>query len=204
MTDSAALSGWIPAAVLLFLVMDPLGNIPLFLSALRRVPPQRQRRVILREMLIALAVLLLFLFLGGQMLRLLGLSEPALAAAGGIILMIIALRMVFPVQDNAAQQELAAEPFIVPLAIPYVAGPSAMATVLLMMSREPQRWPEWTAAVLLAWGACLPIVLSSTSLRRLLGERGLTAIERLMGLLLVTIAVEMMMNGAAQWWALHR
>ena len=100
------------AAVLLFLVMDPLGNIPLFLSALRRVPPERLRRVILREMLIALVTLLLFLFLGGQMLRLLGLSQPALSAAGGIILMIIALRMVFPSREHSLHEEVAAEPFI--------------------------------------------------------------------------------------------
>ncbi len=195
---------FVSAAVLLFLVMDPLGNVPLFLSALKQVPPERQRRVILREMLIALITLLLFLFLGGQMLRLLGLSEPALSAAGGIILMIIALRMVFPSREHSLVEPVAAEPFIVPLAIPYVAGPSAMATVLLLMSREPERWMEWTGAVLLAWGLCLPIMLLSTGLRRVLGERGLTAIERLMGLILVTIAVEMLLGGIAQWWTAHR
>ncbi len=195
---------FVSAAVLLFLVMDPLGNIPLFLSALKRVDEPRQRGVILREMLIALATLLLFLFLGGQMLRLLGLSEPALSAAGGIILMIIALRMVFPSRDHSLQEEVAAEPFIVPLAIPYIAGPSALATVLLLMSREPERWMEWAGALLLAWGLCLPIMLSSTLLRGWLGVRGLTAIERLMGLILVTIAVEMLMAGISQWWLLHK
>ena len=195
---------FVSAAVLLFLVMDPLGNIPLFLSALKQVPPERQRRVILREMLIALAVLLLFLFLGGQMLRLLGLSQPALSAAGGIILMIIALRMVFPSRDHSLHEEVSAEPFIVPLAIPYIAGPSALATVLLLMSREPGRWIEWTGALLLAWGLCLPAMLAATRLRDILGVRGLTAVERLMGLILVTIAVEMLMGGISQWWLLHR
>ena len=195
---------FVSAAVLLFLVMDPLGNIPLFLSALKQVPPERQRRVILREMLIALGVLLLFLFLGGQMLRLLGLSEPALSVAGGIILMIIALRMVFPSRDHSLHEEVSAEPFIVPLAIPYIAGPSALATVLLLMSREPGRWIEWTGALLLAWGLCLPAMLAATRLRDILGVRGLTAVERLMGLILVTIAVEMLMGGISQWWLLHR
>lgn len=194
----------VSAAVLLFLVMDPLGNVPLFLSALRQVPAQRQRRVILREMLIALATLLLFLFLGGQMLRLLGLSQPALSAAGGIILMIIALRMVFPSREHSLHEDVPAEPFIVPLAIPYVAGPSALATVLLLMSREPGRWLEWAGALLLAWGLCLPVMLASTRLRDVLGVRGLTAIERLMGLILVTIAVEMLLGGIAEWWQLHR
>ncbi|MGB1561623.1 MAG: MarC family protein [Sinimarinibacterium flocculans] len=195
---------FVSAAVLLFLVMDPLGNIPLFLSALKQVPPERQRKVILREMLIALAVLLLFLFLGGQMLRLLGLSQPALSAAGGIILMIIALRMAFPSRDHSLHEEVSAEPFIVPLAIPYIAGPSALATVLLLMSREPGRWIEWTGALLLAWGLCLPAMLAATRLRDILGVRGLTAVERLMGLILVTIAVEMLMGGISQWWLLHR
>lgn len=192
------------AVVLLFLVMDPLGNLPLFLSALKQVPAERKRRVVLREMLIALMVLLLFLFLGGSLLRLLGLSEPALSAAGGIILMIIALRMVFPSRENSLQEEVPAEPFIVPLAIPYVAGPSSMATVLLLMSREPARWMEWTGVVLTAWILCLPIMLSATALSRRLGTRGLTAIERLMGLILVTIAVEMLMGGISQWWTAHR
>lgn len=188
------------AAVLLFLVMDPLGNVPLFLAALKRVPAERLKRVILREMLFALAILLLFLLAGGPLLRLLGLSEPALTVAGGVILMLIALRMIFPVHDRHGDELPDHEPFLVPLAIPYVAGPSALATVLLMMSREPQRWLEWIAAVLLAWGACLPIMMSSPWLRRVLGERGLTATERLMGLILVTIAVEMMMEGIATFW----
>lgn len=192
------------AAVLLFLVMDPLGNVPLFLSALRRVPAERLRPVILREMCFALATLLIFLLAGGHLLRLLGLSQPALTVAGGVILMLIALRMIFPVAERHGDETPSAEPFLVPLAIPYVAGPSALATVLLMMSREPARWLEWIVAVLLAWTACLPIMLSAVRLRRLLGERGLTAVERLMGLLLVTIAVEMMMNGVAAFWLSHR
>ena len=192
------------AAVLLFLVMDPLGNMPMFVSALRHVPPERQRRVVIREMLIALAALLLFLLAGGQLMRLLGLSEPALGVAGGVVLMLIALRMVFPSRENPLEEEVTAEPFIVPLAIPYVAGPSALATVLLLMSREPARWPEWVLAIILAWTACLPFMLASAELRRFLGDRGLVATERLMGLVLVTIAVEMLMTGIAAFLALHR
>ncbi|MGH8462390.1 MAG: MarC family protein [Stenotrophobium sp.] len=190
----------ISAAVLLFLVMDPLGNVPFFLSALKQVPARRQRHVILREMLFALIALLLFLLLGGHMMRLLGLSEPALGVAGGVILMLISLRMVFPTPEKPLEEDVLDEPFIVPLAIPYVAGPSSLATVLLLMSREPQRWPEWILAVLLAWAACLPIMLASAVLKRWLGQRGLIAMERLMGLVLVTIAVEMLMTGVALFW----
>ncbi|HZP11715.1 MAG TPA: MarC family protein [Nevskiaceae bacterium] len=192
------------AAVLLFLVMDPLGNIVFFLSALKNVPAARQRFVIVRELVVALVALLVFLFLGGPAMRLLGLSEQALGVGGGVILMLIALRMVFPTRDHSLEEEVDEEPFIVPLAIPYVAGPSAMATVLLLMSREPARWMEWTAAVLLAWGACVPIMLASGKLSEVFGRRGLVAMERLMGLLLVTIAVEMLMTGVADFLAQHR
>ncbi|MBI2383007.1 MAG: MarC family protein [Gammaproteobacteria bacterium] len=194
----------VSAAVLLFLVMDPLGNILFFLSALRHVPPERQPRIVLRELCIALAALLLFLFAGGHLLRLLGLSEPALGVAGGVILMLIALRMVFPSPESPLEEEVKEEPFIVPLAIPYVAGPSSLATVLLLMSREPDRWMDWVGAILLAWAACVPIMLACGPLRNLLGKRGLTAVERLMGLVLVTIAVQMLMTGVADFLAQHR
>lgn len=193
----------ISAAVLLFLVMDPLGNLPMFVAALKHVPATRQRRVILREMLFALIALLLFLFLGGYLLHVLGLSEQALGVGGGVILMLIALRMVFPSTETTLHEEVLAEPFIVPLAIPYVAGPSSLATVLLLNTREPGRWPEWVLAILLAWAACLPIMLASGWLRQRLGARGLIAVERLMGLLLATIAVDMLMNGVARFLATH-
>lgn len=192
------------AAVLLFLVMDPLGNIPFFLSALKRVPPERQTRVVVRELLIALLALLLFLFLGQYAMRVLGLTEPALGIAGGVILLLIALRMIFPSREHSLEEEIDAEPFIVPLAIPYVAGPSSLATVLLLMSREPGRWLDWLLALLLAWTACSAIILAGSRLRRVLGSRGLIAIERLMGLVLVTVAVEMLMTGVSHYLAMQR
>ena len=193
----------VSAAMLLVLVMDPLGNVPAFLTALRHVPAKRQQRVILREMCIALAALVIFLFLGGQFMRFAGLSQQALGVAGGVILMLIALCMIFPTRENSLEEEVRAEPFIVPMAIPYVAGPSAMATVILLMSREPARWPEWLSAVVLAWSVCVPVMLLAAPLRRWLGERGLVAIERLMGLVLVTIAVEMLMTGVVQFVRAH-
>jgi len=191
------------ATVLLFLVMDPLGNIPFFLSALKHVPAERQRRVIVRELLIALLALLLFLFLGRYAMTVLGLSESALGIAGGVILLLIALRMIFPSREHPLEEPMDVEPFIVPLAIPYVAGPSSLATVLLLMSREPQRWPTWLLAVVLAWAVSAAILFAGIMLRRLLGERGLIAIERLMGLVLVTIAVEMLMTGVVHYFALQ-
>ena len=187
------------AAVLLFFVMDPLGNVPLFLSALRHVDPARYRTVILRELGIALVILIVFLFVGRYLLGLLHVSSAALTAGGGIILLLIALRMIFPSGERTLREEVEGEPFIVPLAVPYTAGPSTLATELLLMSGEPDRWPVWLGAVVLAWLASAVILYFSASLRKVLGERGLTAMERLMGMLLVIVAVEMLMGGIAEY-----
>jgi len=183
------------AAVLLFLVMDPLGNVPFFLATLTQVEPVRQKRVVVRELVIALAVLVFFLFAGRYVLALLRISEPALSLAGGVILLLIALRMIFPTADRSLREESEGEPFIVPLAIPYVAGPSAFATELLLMSREPARWPEWFLALLLAWLVTAVIIFFASGMRRFLGTKGLIAIERLMGMVLVTVAIQMLMDG---------
>ncbi len=187
------------AALLLFLVMDPLGNIPLFMTTLKKVAPARQKKVVIRELLIALVVLVGFLFLGQYLLQALHLSQTALTTAGGIILLIIAIKMIFPATNASLQEDVEGEPFIVPLAIPYVAGPSAMATALLMMSNEPTRWAEWLLAVLIAWFASALIIYFSSYFARFLGEKGLIAIERLMGMLLITVAVQMLLTGIAEF-----
>lgn len=192
---------WLSATLLLFLVMDPLGNVPFFLAALGRVAEHRRRRVIVRELLIALAVLVVFLFLGRYIMQVLGLTQPALGVAGGVVLLVIALRMVFPSREHPLEEAVDAEPFIVPLAIPYVAGPSTIATVLLLMSREPTRWPEWLAALFVAWLVGALILLGGSFLHRVLGARGLVAMERLMGLILVTVGVQMLLDGVAGFLA---
>jgi multiple antibiotic resistance protein len=183
------------AAMLLFLVMDPLGNIPLFLAALKDVEPARRKKVIVREALIALAVLVVFLFAGQGILNLLQVSEHALTAAGGVILLLIAIRMIFPTADRNLREDVVGEPFIVPLAIPYVAGASAFATELLLISREPERWMDWLIALLIAWTATAVILFFASGMTRLLHQNGLIAIERLMGMVLITVAMEMLMAG---------
>src|SRR5215218_8050616 len=187
------------AALLLFLVMDPLGNIPLFLTTLKTVEVKRQRMVVVRELVAALIILIAFLFAGRYVLDALHLTETALTTAGGLILIIIAIRMIFPSRDRSLKEEFEGEPFIVPLAIPYVAGPSAMATSLLLMSREPERWMDWLFAVLMAWAASALIIYFASYFSRFLGERGLIAIERLMGMLLVTVAVQMLLTGIGEF-----
>lgn len=186
----------ISATTLLFLVMDPLGNIPIFLSVLDKVPAERRRRVLLRELLLALLVLLAFLFFGQYLLGFLGLSEHAIRIAGGIILFLIALKMVFPVQRSAhLPDEDDEEPFLVPLAIPLVAGPSAMAIVVLLSTNDPGRMPQWVAALGIAWFLTAVILYAATGLQRLLGRRGLIAMERLMGMILIALAVQMLLEG---------
>jgi MarC family membrane protein len=185
----------VSAAILLFLVMDPLGNILLFVAALQNVAPARRARVVARELVIAYAVLVLFLFTGQHLLNALNISGPALTIAGGIVLFLIAVRMVFPSAENSLAENIDGEPFLVPLAIPYVAGPSALATLLLLTSREPQRWPEWLLALTCAWLASAAILVLGGKLSQFLGRRGLLALERLMGLLLVALAVQMFLEG---------
>jgi multiple antibiotic resistance protein len=187
------------AALLLFLVIDPVGNIPMFLTTLKKVDEARRRIVVIRELIIAFVVLVAFLFLGQYLLQALHLSQTALTTAGGIILLIIAIKMIFPARDKSLQEDVEGEPFIVPLAIPYVAGPSAMATALLMMSREPERWLDWLFAVLIAWAASALIICFSSYFAKFLGEKGLIAIERLMGMLLITVAVQMLLTGIAEF-----
>ncbi|MEX0708246.1 MAG: MarC family protein [Woeseia sp.] len=188
----------ISATILLFLVMDPLGNIPFYLSALKNVAPERMTRVLIRELLVALLVLVVFLFIGGRLLGLLGISEPALTTSGGVILFLIALRMIFPTSEKSMQEDVEGEPFIVPLAIPYVAGPSSMATLILFMSQQGDRWPIWLAALCIAWSATAVILFSASALRRYLGRRGLIAMERLMGMVLIAIAIQMLFDGIGQ------
>ena len=192
----------ISAATLLFLVMDPLGNIPVFLSVLDKVAPERRTRVLVRELFLALLVLVAFLFAGQMMLGFLGLSEHSIRIAGGIILFLIALKMVFPVTRSAhTVEEIQGEPLLVPLAIPMVAGPSAMAVIMLLATNEPDRMTEWLLALLAAWFISSVILVSATGLKRFLGQRGLIAIERLMGMLLIAIAVQMLLEGISAYMA---
>ena len=187
------------AALLLFLILDPLGNVPVFLSVLKPLPPKRQRVVLVRELLIALAVLMLFLWCGKYFLELMHLRQESVSIAGGIVLFLIGIRMIFPPPEGLMGEIPDGEPFIVPMAIPLVAGPSGMAAVMLMGSNEPDRLGEWSLALLIAWGATAAILFSATYLYKLLGARALTAIERLMGMLLVAISVQMLLDGLVSY-----
>jgi multiple antibiotic resistance protein len=151
--------------------------------------------VLLREIGFAYGVLVTFLLVGEYLLRFLGLEQQAVSIAGGIVLFLISLRMIFPGEGGLAGPSLEGEPFIVPLAIPLVAGPSTLATLLLLQSATPSSMGHLILALTIAWGVTGAILLSSTFLYRVLGKRGLIAMERLMGMLLVMVAVQMLLNG---------
>ncbi|MEP7029165.1 MAG: YhgN family NAAT transporter [Candidatus Eisenbacteria bacterium] len=188
----------VSVAVTLFLVMDPLGNIPAFAAALKQVPAERRQRVLVRELLIALLVLMACLLIGQPLLSWLHLKQESISIAGGIVLFLIALKMIFPSEGAGLGDGVEGEPFIVPLAIPLLAGPSALSTLLLLARSEPGRLASWMLALVLAWAASAAILLSSGLLERLLRRKGLLALERLMGMLQVMLAVQLFLDGLAQ------
>ncbi|WP_374605391.1 YhgN family NAAT transporter [Arenimonas sp.] len=187
------------AALLLFLILDPLGNIPVFLGLLKPLPPARRLRVLARELLIALGVLFVFLWGGKYVLEAMHLRQESVSIAGGIVLFLIGIKMIFPSPEGMFGEVPEGEPFIVPMAIPLVAGPSGMAAVMLLAAQEPDRMGDWSLALVLAWAATALLLFSATTLYKVLGMRVLTAVERLMGMLLVAISVQMLLDGVAAY-----
>jgi MarC family membrane protein len=188
------------AFILLLLVLDPFGSLPIFIAVLRGVPKERRGRVAIRESLIAFGVLLAFMFTGEGFLEVMHLSERSLEVAGGVILLIIAMRMIFASGGEIYATDGEREPMIFPLAVPLLAGPSAMATVLLLASRQPERILHWIAALTLAMGVSTVVMLSADRIRKLLGTPVVSAVEKLMGLVLTAIAVEMILAGLKRYF----
>ena len=186
------------AILLLIIIMDPIGNVPIFLSILQNIPIERRRKILIRELLIALIVLLFFMFVGRYILQVLQIAESSLGIAGGIMLFIIAINMIFPGTNSMFVHNEKMEPLVVPLAVPLIAGPSAIAAVILMMAQEPNRWKEWVFALIIAWLIAGITLLSSETLGRKLGHRALLAIERLMGILLMLVSVDLIIDGIKQ------
>jgi MarC family membrane protein len=191
---------FISAFVLLLLVLDPFGSLPIFVSVMSGVPQERRRRVALREAAIAFGVLLAFMLAGQGFLGLMRLSERSLEVAGGVILLIIAIRMIFAGGAEVYASDGQREPLIFPLAVPLMAGPSAMATVLLLASRQPDRMWHWVGALTLAMLVSGSVLLAADRIRRWLGESMVSAIEKLMGLVLTAVAVEMILAGLKRYF----
>ena len=182
------------AVITLILIMDPLGNIPIFISALKHIPLQKRRWIVIRESLIALGILTAFLFFGQYIIEWMSLSDASLSIAGGIILFIIAIKMIFPDANGGLAGSVGDDPFIVPLAMPFIAGPSAMAWVMLMATRKNADLHTF-GALLIAWLVSTTVLYFCHSFSKYLGNKGLSALERLMGMILTTISVQMFLDG---------
>lgn len=196
----------ISAFVLLLLVLDPAGNLPIFMAVMRGVAPHRRLWVALRESLIALVVLLLFMVLGQGFLQLMRLSERSLEVAGGVILLLIAIKIIFGSgqrlfdADAGASNVPPKEPLVFPVAIPLQAGPSAMATVMLLASRQPEQLGSWVLALVAAMSVSALVLVGADRLHRWLGDSVVSAIEKLMGLILSAVAVEMILAGVSRYF----
>lgn len=191
---------FISALVLLLLVLDPFGSLPIFISVLRGVAPSRRTPVAVREVLIAFCVLSAFMFFGQGFLGLMHLSERSLEVAGGVILLIISIRMIFGSGEDLYAADGSREPFVFPLAVPLLAGPSAMATVLLLASRQPEKMWTWIGALSVAMTVSGVVLLLAERIRQLIGSSMVNAMEKLMGLVLTAVAVEMILAGLKRYF----
>lgn len=192
--------GFVSALILLLLVLDPLGSLPVFIPIMATVPRERRRWVALREVAIAFAVLVAFMLLGEQFLAVMRLSERSLEVAGGVILLMVAIRMIFSHEGGVYGTPEGREPLIFPLAVPLLAGPSAMATVLLLASRQPDKLMTWVAALTCAMLVSGAVLLLCERIRRWVGDSVVSATEKLMGLVLTAIAVEMILAGLKRYF----
>ena len=189
---------FLSATLILFFIMDPLGNIPIFHSILQEVPEKKRTGIMIRELVFAYIILLFFLMAGEPMLNLLGLKQSSLSITGGIVLFLIAIGMVFPQHGIKGDIERD-DPFIVPLAMPLIAGPSAIAALLLMASREPDKISSWVGALTVSWSLSFGILLSSGLILKFVGKKGLRAMAKLMGMLLIMMSVQMFLDGLKQY-----
>lgn len=187
----------ISTAILLFFILDPLGNVPLLLNVLKNVDKKNRPKIIIRETLIGLIILVVFLFFGGNFLSIFHLEKESITLAGGIIFFIIAIKMIFPDPDgdNLFGSKDNADPLIVPIAMPMIAGPSALATLLVLAKTNPEKTTLLMASLMLAWTASAIVLLLSPLLYKLLKEKGLAALEKLIGMLLLIMSVQMFING---------
>ena len=189
------MDSFISSVITLALVMDGFGNIPLFITALKKVSPERRKIVLVRELSIALVIMVGFLFLGKWFLQAFGIHEYSLSIAGGIILFLISVDLVFGSGDEAPKSDpKEEEPFVVPLAIPLVAGPAALSMVMITAAQQSNKFITLGAVIVASFINSI-ILMASFPISNLLGKRGLTAIERLTGMILILMSVDMIMGG---------
>ncbi|WP_299827075.1 MarC family protein [uncultured Roseobacter sp.] len=191
---------FITAFVTMFVVIDPIGLAPLFVALTQGMTTAARRRIALRATLIGILILLAFATFGEALLSFIGISMPAFRVAGGILLFLTALDMLFERRTKRRedkQEEDRDDPSVFPLAIPLIAGPGAIASVILLMGQRPG--VEGAALVLGATGIVMLIVmgffLASGMIERALGKTGVTVVTRLLGMLLAALSVQFVLDG---------
>lgn len=191
----------IAAAGTLFLVMDPPGNAPVVKGLLLQLPEKRRTRVLVRELFFVLILLLFFFFLGKELLGWMGITSSSLNLSGGIMLFIIAVGMVFPTPNSPHQSYSSTEIFIVPVTVPIIVGPAAISLVMMQaaLCTTPMQKIEGLTAIGIAWFTSAVLLGLSGKLLDFLGEKGTTALTRLMGTLLILLAVQMVLNGITEY-----
>ncbi len=182
----------ISLTLLLFLIMDPFGNLVVVNTLLAEIPAGRRRLIVLREAAIATGILLGAAFVGGSVLGVLGLEQYSLRLAGGIVLFLIALGMLFP-SRRMIEEPTVESPLIVPIAMPLIAGPSAISMVILFSEKHSAM--DVSLAILIASAATTALLAASSTIFTFLGRRGAIALERLMGMLLIMLSVQMVLDG---------
>lgn len=186
-------------SLILFLIMDPIGNISSYLYMTKDLEPKKHNRIIFREMLIALAVMIAFHYLGEYLFDILKLSDVTVRLSSGLILFLIAVKILFPSTTSLRANLPKGEPFIFPLAVPLIAGPGLMATIMLFSNLD-QYEPLMLPAIFIAWFASVVILYFSGTISRVLGKNGLMASERLIGMVLVLISVQRFLEGIMAFW----
>lgn len=183
-------AGFLTITATIFFILNATGQIPIFLAMLTHFDHARQMKIIFRELVIALLILLLFTFSGDWVLMVLGISRPIIGVAGGVLLFLISLTMIFPKEPRNGSEKLHTEPMIIPLAIPMITGPGAITTVMTF-AHETKNALLVASAVFVAWVPSLLILLAGSYIKKILGEKGLVAVERLGGMLVCLIGIQM-------------
>ncbi len=184
--------------LILFFIMDPFGNISSYMNMVRKLDPKRQRYIVMREMLLALLVMLLFNFIGEYILYGLGLSLVTVKISSGVILFLVAVKILFSSQSSLRANLPQEEPFLIPLAIPLIAGPALLATIMLYSLTEPSQF-TMLSSIVISWALSAGVLLAAPTLERILGVNGLTACERLMGMVLVLLSLQRILEGVKEF-----
>lgn len=190
----------IQLAMIFFIVTNPIGNSPTIIALIKDYSVREQQKILLREAIISMLLAMFFLFLGETFLNCLNIQNFALTTSGGVLLFIVALKMIFSTRDERQIVGPKQAPFIVPIATPLLSG-AGLLTMIMLYSKQEANDMKILLAILLAWVGVTAVLVAAPYMQIFLGKRGLAALEQLMGMLLAMIATEMIVNGFSLFFA---